>query len=522
MNSGYSLTSTNKTATNHSATTQSAANQTATIQSFTTQTETNLHATNKSATTQSDPNHSATNQLSGSPPLKKRKTIPTKKRSQQNFTKKKSKTKSTKKISNTQNASRQWKKLPFVSNSKVVLSDSEPVITQETKNILKNPLDSFYAMVTTDLLAHITEQTNLYACQQGKNLNASQNEVAALVAIILLSGYCKVPYRDLYWSVSPDTHNEAVANAMSRNRFREIFSCLHLANNLEMNTDIYFKARPLFDKLNLNFKKYFNTNNYSIDESMIPYYGKHGTKQFIRGKPIRFGFKLWCLASSDGYLFHAEPYCGSDTKLRDTGLGQGGDVVLSLIEKCNLQSGSCVTFDNLFTSLPLLDMLSELGIGGLGTIRPNRLQNAAVASKQVMKKTTRGSYDCAVDDHGNAVVVWHDAAIVTCASNYAASQPVTSIKRWSKTQKKKSVFLCHMLRNCTTKGWEALICLINSWQRIELASVLKNGGGVLCMETKCFHDECLAVVSKSSWKKYSVAFFHDRNCYNNFSFLPTY
>ncbi|CAI6371246.1 unnamed protein product [Macrosiphum euphorbiae] len=30
---------------------------------------------------------------------------------------------------------------------------------------------------------------------------------------------------------------------------------------------------------------------HSIDESMVPYFGRHGCKQFIRGKPIRFGFK---------------------------------------------------------------------------------------------------------------------------------------------------------------------------------------------------------------------------------------
>ena len=44
------------------------------------------------------------------------------------------------------------------------------------------------------------------------------------------------------------------------------------------------------------------------------------TKQFIRGKTIRFGFKLWCLSSSDEYLDYAEFYCGSDTSLNETGL----------------------------------------------------------------------------------------------------------------------------------------------------------------------------------------------------------
>ena len=91
----------------------------------------------------------------------------------------------------------------------------------------------------------------------------------------------------------------------------------------------------MFDSLNSNFKKYFTTNNYNIDETMIPYYGKHCTKQFIREKPIPFDFKLWCLASPDEYFFHAAPYCGSNTKPKETGLVQGADIVLGLIEKCN-------------------------------------------------------------------------------------------------------------------------------------------------------------------------------------------
>ena len=102
------------------------------------------------------------------------------------------------------------------------------------------------------------------------------------------------------------------------------------------------------------------------------------------------GFKLWCLASIDGYLFHAERYCGADTKLSDTGFGQGADVVLGLIEKGGLSNTFFVTFNNLFISFPLLDELSKGGIGGLVTIRQNLLKNAAVSLKQTMKKIEKG------------------------------------------------------------------------------------------------------------------------------------
>ena len=96
---------------------------------------------------------------------------------------------------------------------------------------------------------------------------------------------------------------------------------------------------------------------------------KHHTKLFIRGEPIRFWFKLLCVTSFEGYFFHAEPYLGVDTDLPDTGLGQAAGVVLGLIGNCEVKAGSTITFDNLFTSFPLLDELTKLGIGALSTFK---------------------------------------------------------------------------------------------------------------------------------------------------------
>ena len=144
------------------------------------------------------------------------------------------------------------------------------------------------------MVLHVTNQTNLYAVQHSKgNLNILEDEIRTFIAVVLLSGYCKVPYRSLYWADAPDTPNEAVSCAMSTNRFREILSNLHLADNTQITEDRYYKVRVLFEKLNFNFKQYGSFVNHSVDESIIPYYGKHGAKQFIRGKPITFWFKLW-------------------------------------------------------------------------------------------------------------------------------------------------------------------------------------------------------------------------------------
>ena len=108
----------------------------------------------------------------------------------------------------------------------------------------------------------------------------------------------------------------------------------------------------------------------------------------------------------------------------DTGLGQGTQV----------EAGSIVTFDNLFTSLSLLDELIELGIGALGTLRQNRFHDAPVANKTTLAKKPRGSYDFATDGK-NLVVSPLDNKVVTCATNHVICNPVSTAQRWSKSAK---------------------------------------------------------------------------------------
>lgn len=50
----------------------------------------------------------------------------------------------------------------------------------------------------------------------------------------------------------------------------------------------------------------------SIDESVIPYFGCHGCKQFIKIKPVRFGHKACVLATKLSYCIHTNIYVGKD------------------------------------------------------------------------------------------------------------------------------------------------------------------------------------------------------------------
>ena len=100
---------------------------------------------------------------------------------------------------------------------------------------------------------------------------------------------------------------------MRRDEAEAMLKCLHFRDNTKADGDSYFKLWPIFQQLNKGARFFLDSDRYSVDEIMVPYYGRHSSKQFIHGKPVRYGYKIWCLATSDGAGVWFEPYCGKDT-----------------------------------------------------------------------------------------------------------------------------------------------------------------------------------------------------------------
>ena len=139
----------------------------------------------------------------------------------------------------------------------------------------------------------------------------------------------------------------------------------------------------------INYFEFLKTQNPSIDESMVPYYGRQSAKQFICGKPIRFGYKMSVLTTTLGYVVQIELYQGAQVQQTQyEGLGMGGSVVMDLISELHEEVGNSfhLTFDNFVTSLTLVDCLTAKQIACTGTIRANRVENE-------MKKLPIGSFD---------------------------------------------------------------------------------------------------------------------------------
>ena len=110
------------------------------------------------------------------------------------------------------------------------------------------------------------------------------------IGIIFLSGYNQRTCETNYWSKSADLECLIVASAMSQTRFQHIKSYLHAADNQNLSETKMAKIEPRYQILYEKFQRYgIFHENLSTDESMVSYFDSHSCKQFIRGKPLRFG-----------------------------------------------------------------------------------------------------------------------------------------------------------------------------------------------------------------------------------------
>jgi hypothetical protein len=156
---------------------------------------------------------------------------------------------------------------------------------------------------------------------------------------------------------------------------------------------------------------------------MIPYYGRHFAKQYIKGKPIRFGYKNWALCASTGYMYAFDIYMGKTTNPGKSlqGLCVRGQTILHLLGKAKVphKLGYMykIYFDNYFTSYNLLNHLPHIGVCATGTAHENRLGNCPLPKKAAFQKQPKGAIET-VATANIMVVKYKDNNVVTMASNF--------------------------------------------------------------------------------------------------------
>ncbi|XP_054729248.1 piggyBac transposable element-derived protein 3-like [Anastrepha obliqua] len=334
-----------------------------------------------------------------------------------------------------------WKKadLPDLPST-----EFETTISQDYEG--KTCTDMFELFFDEGVCQFLIDQTTKYAlflnCPDPR-INIA--ELKCFFAILIVSGYNKLPSKKSYWETGDDMRNSLVSNAMRRDKFIQIMRFVHASDNTQLNkNDRMSKLRPLMNVLKNKFLEHIPIEqDLNYDESMIEYYGRHGCKQCIRNKPIRFGYKAWCLNSVSGYLANFEVYQGSipgSNLEHEQKFGKATAPMLTMINELPLAMRTQKLrfyFDNLFTGIPLLMHLKKMGYGGTGTLRQNRLpKECPIAKVETMKKRERGSYEYA--SQGDVVVArWMDNSVVTVASTDHKVHPLGTASRYSKACKQK-------------------------------------------------------------------------------------
>ena len=276
--------------------------------------------------------------------------------------------------------------------------------------------------------------------------HVSKDELKVFLGILIVSGYNILAGKRQYWEAASDVRNEMVYNAMRRDRFAQLMRFLHFADNTKPDLmDKMWKLRPLVNILKSSFLKNFRpTQQLAYDESMVAYFGRHGCKQFIREKPIRFGYKVWSLNNPNGYLVNFEIYQGRNPYGNSEYEEKFGKAAAPLVQMIDdipepyKHLSYHFYFDNLFTGMMLLAELKDRGYAATGTIRDNRVpKGCSLTSKKAMAKQKRGSHESLLcDDEGIVLTHWVDNSVVTVASTGHGVLPVSNVQRYSQTERK--------------------------------------------------------------------------------------
>ena len=273
-----------------------------------------------------------------------------------------------------------------------------------TVDIPESPIDTFDLMFTPDLVDDMVVQSNLYAKEvMGEEKYSSwskitREELRAYLGFCILMGINHLPALDDYWSTDPALHYSAIADRITRDRFREITRYLHFADNTTLTPrgspgyDRLGKVRPVIDHLSSRFADLYNPHQeVAVDEAMIKFTGRSTLKQYMPLKPVKRGIKVWALADShNGYFHKFQVYTGKEGS-GEKHLGQR--VVKDLTQHLKGKHHH-VFFDNFFTSEELLRDLAEEDIYACGTARKDRrgfppaLKTAKLKNRSAHSKCT--------------------------------------------------------------------------------------------------------------------------------------
>ena len=253
----------------------------------------------------------------------------------------------------------------------------------------------------------------------------SEDDFYKVVGILIHLGYRRIPQYRFAWSPSSLCFDPVISKIMSRNRFEGLLSFLHVVDGdtekrLQEEGDKLAKVRPLNDHLQSKCVSLYQPNReISIDERMVRSKARFSFRQYIRNKPTKWGFKLWCLCDShNGYTSAFSVYRGKRGEVR-SGNGLGYDVVMKLITEY-LSQGYSLYVDNFYTSPTLISDLYSLGVHVTGTLDSSRIgvhKEVSLLKKKFSSQSVPRGQGVYIRDGIHAYAIWKDTKCISVMSS---------------------------------------------------------------------------------------------------------
>ena len=97
-----------------------------------------------------------------------------------------------------------------------------------------------------------------------------------------------------YWELGQYAGNEGIGNVISRTRFEQLMRNLHFADNQEdKKSDKAYNFRSVISHFNDSFLVCVsNDSTQSVDDHMVKIKGRSSMRQYVKNKPIKWGFKF--------------------------------------------------------------------------------------------------------------------------------------------------------------------------------------------------------------------------------------
>jgi len=277
--------------------------------------------------------------------------------------------------------------------------------------VCKTRLDCFLQIFSLEIIDDIVKLTNIFIAQKKYEKtessdtpvrdrdykSTSRSEIKAVFGALFLISVKRGNRADINEFFNKNGTGLTILRAnFSERRFRL------LLRSLRFDDITTRQERSISDKLApiRNFHSTFVANcqsaynvgeSVTIDEMLVSFRGRCSFIQYMPQKPAKYGIKMYSMCDSQTfYTFNMIIYCGTQKPGPYETSNKPFDIVKTLTELLK-RTNRNVTTDNWFSSYPLAEYLSSVGLTFLGTLRKNKSEIPAIFVTE-NKNLVPGSY----------------------------------------------------------------------------------------------------------------------------------